>query len=266
MRRAAPSYCAIVSPTGEYLAHSNRGTDRQAGRRARRHDRPLGRGRARRVSSTTTACRFTSTARRSRPATRDWARCDWALRSRACGATCAPAAQFAPLAFLGPACCMVAGAVLLNRMVRPVADIEQQLFQVAMSPSRRELRAARGAERRRGRAGLESRGAAASSRRPGRDAAAADPAIARARPATAGSTRCSTAFPTAWPRPTPTGRLTYTNLPMAVILGLKDVVGAGDGDEADGDAPRMTEQLVTALAAGGDGSRCWRTRIAIGRS
>ena len=63
------------------------------------------------------------------------ARCDWASPSPACGATCVPAVQFAPLAFFGPACCMVAGAVLLNRMVRPVADIEQQLFQVATSPS-----------------------------------------------------------------------------------------------------------------------------------
>ena len=44
-------------------------------------------------------------------------------------------AEFVPLAFFGPACCMVAGAVLLNRMVRPVADIEQQLHQVATSPS-----------------------------------------------------------------------------------------------------------------------------------
>ena len=47
----------------------------------------------------------------------------------------ATGAQFAPLALFGPACCMVAGAVLVNRMVRPVADIEQQLYQVATSPS-----------------------------------------------------------------------------------------------------------------------------------
>lgn len=44
-------------------------------------------------------------------------------------------AQFAPLAFIGPACCMAVGAVLLNRMVRPVADVEHQLSLVAMSPS-----------------------------------------------------------------------------------------------------------------------------------
>src|SRR6185312_8215710 len=47
----------------------------------------------------------------------------------------AAGAQFAPLALFGPACCMAIGAVLMNRMVRPVADIEQQLFRVATSPS-----------------------------------------------------------------------------------------------------------------------------------
>ena len=47
--------------------------------------------------------------------------------------------EYAPLAIFGPACCMVAGAVLLNRMVRPVADIEQQLFQVASEPVGRGL-------------------------------------------------------------------------------------------------------------------------------
>ena len=45
------------------------------------------------------------------------------------------AAQHAPLAIFGPAFCMVTGAVLLNRMVRPVADIEQQLSRVATSAS-----------------------------------------------------------------------------------------------------------------------------------
>src|SRR5262249_7503306 len=44
-------------------------------------------------------------------------------------------AHLSPLAFIGPICCMVAGSVLISRMVRPVADIEQQLVQVAMSPS-----------------------------------------------------------------------------------------------------------------------------------
>src|SRR3954464_12922133 len=47
----------------------------------------------------------------------------------------ATGAQFAPFALFGPACCMVAGAVLVNRVVRPVADIEQQLYHVATSPS-----------------------------------------------------------------------------------------------------------------------------------
>src|SRR5262249_18931737 len=59
----------------------------------------------------------------------------------------ATGAQFAPLALFGPACCMVAGAVLVNRMVRPVADIEQQLYRVATSPSVEscELREVQGA-------------------------------------------------------------------------------------------------------------------------
>src|SRR3972149_6508615 len=45
------------------------------------------------------------------------------------------ATQHAPLVIFGPACFMALGAVLLNRMVRPVADIEQQLSRVAMSAS-----------------------------------------------------------------------------------------------------------------------------------
>ena len=61
--QSGADYCAIVSPTGEYLAHSNRRVDGQAGDRAGRHDRSLGRGRARRISWTTTACRFTNTGR-----------------------------------------------------------------------------------------------------------------------------------------------------------------------------------------------------------
>ena len=70
-------------------------------------------------------------------------------------------AQYSPLAFLGPACCMVVGAVLISRMVRPVADIEQQLVHVAMSPSVESCELAavdgKGAAAQR----LESRGAAA---------------------------------------------------------------------------------------------------------
>ena len=63
---------------------------------------------------------------------------------RRCGPACTAGV-------LGPACCMVLGAVLLNRMVRPVADIEQQLSHVATSPSLEscELRRFRTARRQR---------------------------------------------------------------------------------------------------------------------
>ena len=114
-------------------------------------------------------------------------------------------AQFAPLAFFGPACCMVAGAVLLNRMVRPVADIEQQLFQVATSPSVEscELRevSRRRARRRMGwnrvvQAAVRTRSAAESlQQRFGNRSTKAGKA---------GSMPCSTACPMASRRPTPT--------------------------------------------------------------
>ena len=42
------------------------------------------------------------------------------------------------------------------------------------------------------------------------------------------------------------GRLTYTNLPMSVLLGLSAAVQGGDGEsEGEGGPPVMTEQLTT---------------------
>ena len=46
-----------------------------------------------------------------------------------------------------------------------------------------------------------------------------------------------------------TGRLTYTNLPMSVILGLKDVVAAATARAKSEDAPLMTDHLVASLAS-----------------
>jgi signal transduction histidine kinase len=151
--------------------------------------------------------------------------------------------QLAPLAFLGPACCMAAGAVLINRLVRPVADIEQQLMQVATSPSvegceLREVPAAGAAAvgwnrvvkqrlsapqsetlRERVRQSLDS----------GRDGRL--DAVLNSIPDGVATTDSE-------------GRLTYTNLPVTVIIGLKDVVGlAGEGESAQ-PAPRMIEQLA----------------------
>jgi PAS domain S-box-containing protein len=152
--------------------------------------------------------------------------------------------HFAPLAFIGPAFCLAAGAVLLNRLVRPVADIEQQLYQVATSPSVEscELRevpvvgaAALGWNR-----VVQQRLAAPKSeslRERIRQS------LAQGRHSRLDAVLNS--VPDGVATTDPDGRLTYTNLPMAVILGMKDVIGSGDdADTTAEDAPRMTEQLV----------------------
>jgi PAS domain S-box-containing protein len=149
---------------------------------------------------------------------------------------------YAPIAFLGPACCMVAGAVLLNRMVRPVADIEQQLFQVATSPSIESCElhevpvvgaAAIGWNRvvRKRKSGgadaLQQR--IKSSLEQGRQSRL--DAVLNSVPDGVATTDVN-------------GRLTYTNLPMSVILGLKDVVGRHDESNREEELPRMAELLV----------------------
>ena len=264
--QSGADYCAVVSPTGEYLAHSNRGADRQdrSTERGGTH-RSLGRSRARCSTSMTTACRFTSTARRLKSAAKSLGTLRLGIAQPSVWSYVRAGLQFAPLAFLGPACCMVAGAVLLNRMVRPVADIEQQLFQVATSPSLEscELREVPGV------------GAAAlgwnrviqqrfSGRRPTRCNSGSASRSSRA--GTAGWTRCSTAFPTASPRPTTTGRLTYTNLPMSVILGLEGRRRRRRRRERRPKAPRDDRAARQTLASAGDRCAACRRRTAIGPS
>jgi signal transduction histidine kinase len=155
----------------------------------------------------------------------------------------ATGAQFAPFALFGPACCMVAGAVLVNRMVRPVADIEQQLYHVATSPSVEscELREV-----------------------PGVGAAAVGWNRVIQRRSTAGSSdtlqqrirksleqgrhsRLDTvlnSMPDGVATTDAEGRLTYTNLPMSVLLGLPSAVSGGDGAGETESAPIMNEQLT----------------------
>jgi two-component system phosphate regulon sensor histidine kinase PhoR len=147
---------------------------------------------------------------------------------------------YAPIAFLGPACCMVAGAVLLNRMVRPVADIEQQLFQIATSPSIEncELRevplvgaAALGwnrvVQKRTSGKGESLQQRIKSSLEQGRQGRL--DAVLNSVPDGVATTDVD-------------GRLTYTNLPMSVLLGLKDVVGGGDSNREE-ELPLMTQLL-----------------------
>jgi signal transduction histidine kinase len=151
-------------------------------------------------------------------------------------------AQFSPLAFLGPACCMVVGAVLLSRMVRPVADIEQQLVQVAMSPSVESCAlssvdgsgaAARGWNRvverqTNGSASNSLQQRLRKSLEQGRQSRL--DAVLNSVPDGVATTDSD-------------GRLTYTNLPMTTLLGLKDVVGAGSNGERTEELPGMIELM-----------------------
>jgi PAS domain S-box-containing protein len=151
-------------------------------------------------------------------------------------------AQFAPFALFGPACCMIAGAVLVNRMVRPVADIEHQLHQVATSPSVEscDLREVQGV------------GAAVIGwnrvvqKRAG--AGEADSLHERIRKSLEQGRHSRleavlNSVPDGVATTDAEGRLTYTNLPMAVLLGLPEAVQGGDGASEAETTPFMTAQL-----------------------
>ncbi len=49
------------------------------------------------------------------------------------------AAEFMPITFLGPVVLLAVGAVVLQRMVKPMADVETQLRRVAVAPSMTDL-------------------------------------------------------------------------------------------------------------------------------
>ncbi len=153
------------------------------------------------------------------------------------------AARHAPLAVFGPACCMVVGAVLLNRMVRPVADIAQQLSRVATSPS------VEGCELR----PVPSIGAAAmgwnrvvTERTSGARVEDLGQKIQQSMQ-TGRQSRLEgvlNSIPDGVATTDAAGQLTYTNLPMAAILGMKDVIGAIDVGQGSENAFNLTSLLV----------------------
>jgi signal transduction histidine kinase len=153
------------------------------------------------------------------------------------------AAHHAPLAVFGPACCMLIGAVLLNRMVRPVADIAQQLSRVATSPS------VEGCELR----PVPNIGAAAigwnrviNERASGGRAEDLGQRIQQSLQSGRQGRLDGVlnSIPDGVATTDANGRLTYTNLPMAAILGMKDIVGATEGGPGSETAPTMTSLLI----------------------
>jgi signal transduction histidine kinase len=153
------------------------------------------------------------------------------------------AAGHAPLAILGPACCMIVGAVLLNRMVRPVADIEQQLSRVAMSPSVEscELTPVTGIG-----AAVMGWNRVVTQRASGGHATEIgqqiQQSLAQGRQGRLDGVLNS--IPDGVATTDAAGQLTYTNLPMAAILCMKDIVGATDANYGPGSAPKMTDLLI----------------------
>jgi two-component system phosphate regulon sensor histidine kinase PhoR len=238
--QSSASYCALVSPTGEYLYHSSQGfTGKPVSERGGSLDRW---GDVTRVAYLdehgTLIHEYCSPVKAG---TKVLGTLRMGVAQPGVWNYLSTGAQYAPVAFFGPACCMVAGAVLLNRLVRPVADIEQQLFQVATSPSVEscELRAVpnvgaaamgwnRVIQQRFGGGQAESlQQRIRQSLDQGREGRL--DAVLNSVPDGVATTDAE-------------GRLTYMNLPMAVILGLKDAMQGGDG-AATSELPLMAEQL-----------------------
>jgi two-component system phosphate regulon sensor histidine kinase PhoR len=133
-RQHGVAYCAIVSPEGVFVVHSRR---EEEGQRA--PERSGGRdrwGEVVRLSLRTESGSNISEYQVPLVAG------DQRLGELRLGITelsfwnlASMVGKFAPLIIIGPACCIAGGAVLLNRMVRPFAEIEQQLSSVATSPA-----------------------------------------------------------------------------------------------------------------------------------
>jgi two-component system phosphate regulon sensor histidine kinase PhoR len=240
--QSGASYCAIVSPTGDYVAHSTSGYDGQpAAERGGMTDRWGDVRRVQYVDDTGTTIHEYRAPLKAGDTVLGMLRLGIAQPSawtylRAGG-------QYAPLAIIGPACCMVAGAVLLNRMVRPVADIEQQLFQVATSP------AVEGCELRE----VPTLGAAAVgwNRVVQQRLSAPQSETLRERIRQSLQKGRNSHFdavlnsiPDGVATTDADGRITYMNVPMAVIIGLKDLVDANPAGIPADQSPRMTEQLA----------------------
>ncbi|HVT29138.1 MAG TPA: ATP-binding protein [Lacipirellulaceae bacterium] len=235
-------YCSVVSATGEYLGHSNGGyrgkpapedgsvTDRwgeivevqfvsDSGAHIHEYQAPLQAG---------TSIIGTMRLGFSQPTL-------WGYLTAG--------AEFAPLALIGPAFCMAIGAVLVGRLVRPVSDIEQQLHEVATSPSVEscQLREVQGIG-----AAVIGWNRVIQQRSNAGQAESLhqriQKSLAQGRHSRLDAVLNS--IPDGVATTDNEGRLTYTNLPMSVLLGLPDVVRGTDGASEAENAPLMIDQLV----------------------
>src|SRR4051812_48358354 len=232
-------YCAVVSESGEYFAHSSDGfTGKQAIELGNTTERWGEASEVQYVDERGTAIREFRTPLKAGGKSIGSMRLGF-TQARVWDYVVA-GAHFAPFALIGPACCLAIGAVLVNRVVRPVAEIEQQLHLVATSPSVEscELREVQGVgaaavgwnrviQQRTGVESLQQR--VRKSLDQGRNSRL--DAVLNSVPDGVATTDGE-------------GRITYTNVPMSVLLGLPDVITGRDGaGESDGTLG-MTEQLT----------------------
>src|SRR5215212_7017609 len=237
------AYCAVVADSGEYLAHT---TSAYKGKSAAEQGNVTDRWgevvELRFVGDDGKAvCEYRAPLK---PGGKSLGTLRLGFAQTSIWGYLATGAQFAPFALIGPACCMVAGAVLVNRMVRPVADIEQQLYQVATSPSVESCELHE----------VPSVGAAAMGWNrviQRRSSAGESETLQRRIRTTLEHGRHSqldtvlNSIPEGVATTDADGRLTYMNLPMSVLLGLSDAVrGLGGASEGE-NAANMTDQLTS---------------------
>lgn len=241
--QSGAAYCGVLGKTGEFVAHS---TPSLVGKAATEHEGSTDQwGDTLRLEYIDTQGDLIDEYRV--PLTsggRPFGTLVFGVAQPGLGTYVSSAARHAPLAILGPACCMVIGAVLLNRMVKPVADIERQLSRVATSASVEgcELTpvpgigaAAMGWNR-----VVNERSAGSRSGELGQQI---QQSLAKGRQGRLDGVLNS--IPDGVATTDASGQLTYTNLPMAAILGMNDIVGATEGNHAPGSAPKLTDLLTS---------------------
>lgn len=239
--QSGAEYCAVVTPTGEFLAHSHRDL---SGAPASENGATTARwGEVERVEFSDAAGAVIHEYRAPLKAgEKHLGSYRMAIRQRGFWTYFGEGVRFAPLAILGPACCVVIGAVLLGRMVRPVADVEQQLHEIATSPS---LQSCQWRE-------VPNVGAAAIGWnrlvQQQRTLNPTDSLQHRVRRSLDQGRQSRldavlNSIPEGVATTDASGRLTYLNMPMSVILGLTNTI-SGDGASEASHAPLMAQQLI----------------------
>ncbi len=241
-KESRADYCAVVSPSGEYLAHSRSGyKGKSAVEQGNITDRWGEIVELQFVGDNGLAVREFRAPLKSGTDSLGSIRLGFAQTS--VWGYLSAGAQFAPLALIGPAFCMVIGAVLVHRLVRPVADIEQQLFEVATSPS------VEGCELRE----VPSIGAAAIGWNrviQQRSSAGQTETLQQRIRKSLDQGRHSrldallNSVPDGIATTDAEGRITYTNVPMSVLLTLPEAVYGSDGASEVASGPVMTDQLT----------------------